>query len=158
LASAMGDEAKGGEDIHVSLSEVALAMLQRQRGQHERFVFTYRGNPVRQVNTRAWRAALRRAGIKEFRWHDLRHTWASWLIQNGTPLYDLQEMGGWKSLAMAARYAHLAPAQFKRHAAVVSSLLVDARPASGPRLCLPGLPGIQKDRPGTAEAAGKSSD
>ena len=124
----MGDKAKGGEDLHVSLSEVALAVLQRQRGRHERFVFTYRGNPVRQVNTRGWRAALRRAGITNFRWHDLRHTWASWLIQNGIPLYDLQEMGGWRSPAMVRRYAHLAPAQMTRHAAIVSRLLVGAGP------------------------------
>jgi hypothetical protein len=55
-------------------------------------VFTYAGNPVRYVNTKGWRNALKRAGIANFRWHDL--TWASWLVQNGTPLYDLQEMGG----------------------------------------------------------------
>ncbi len=117
------DQAKGGDDIHVSLSEVALAVLQRQRGKHERFVFTYLEKPIKQVNTKAWRAALKRAGIENFRWHDLRHTWASWLIQNGTPLYDLQEMGGWKSAAMVRRYAHLAPAQMARHAAVVGGLL-----------------------------------
>jgi integrase len=68
-------------------------------------------------------SALKRASITDFRWHDLRHTWASWLIQNGTPLYDLQEMGGWKSAAMVRRYAHLAPAQMARHAAVVDGLL-----------------------------------
>lgn len=119
------DQTKNGEDIHVSLSEVALAVLRRQHGKHERFVFTYRGNPIRQVNTRAWRAALRRAGIEDFRWHDLRHTWASWLVQHGTPLYDLQEMGGWKSTAMVRRYAHHAPAQMARNAEVVGRLLMD---------------------------------
>jgi integrase len=50
--------------------------------------------PIRYVNTKAWRNALKRAGIADFHWHDLRHTWASWLIQHGTPLYDLKEMGG----------------------------------------------------------------
>lgn len=144
----MGDQAKGGEDLHVSLSEVAVAVLQRQLGRHERCVFTYRGNPVRQVNTRGWRAALRRAGIRDFRWHDLRHTWASWLIQNGTPLYDLQEMGGWKSPAMVRRYAHLAPAQMARHAAVVGSLLAEARPGNG-TLPHPLVPRVApKDEPG----------
>jgi integrase len=126
----LGDQAKAGEDLHVSLSEVALAVLRRERGMHERFVFTYRGTPIKQVNTRGWRAALRRAGIENFRFHDLRHTWASWLVQNGTPLYDLQEMGGWKSAAMVRRYAHLAPAQMARHAAVVGSLLATVKPES----------------------------
>nr|WP_279337583.1 tyrosine-type recombinase/integrase [Solimicrobium silvestre] len=54
---------------------------------------------------------------------DLRHTWASWLVQNGTPMYDLQEMGGWKPAEMVRRYAHLAPAQMAKHADVVGSLL-----------------------------------
>jgi len=117
------DEAKGDEDIHISLSDLALEVLERQRGKHPERVFTYEGNPIRYVNTKAWRNALKRAGIADFRWHDLRHTWASWLIQNGTPLYDLQEMGGWKSAAMVRRYAHLAPAHMARHAAVVDGLL-----------------------------------
>jgi hypothetical protein len=80
-------------------------------------VFTYAGNPVRYVNTKGWRNALKRAGIANFRWHDL--TWASWLVQNGTPLYDLQEMGGSKSAEMVRRYAHLAPAQMARHVAAI---------------------------------------
>lgn len=117
------DEAKGGEDIHVSLCDLAADVLERQRGKHSERVFTYEGNPIKYVNTKAWRNALKRAGITDFRWHDLRHTWASWLIQNGTPLYDLQEMGGWKSAAMVRRYAHLAPAHMARHAAVVDGLL-----------------------------------
>ena len=44
-------------------------------------------------------------------------------MQNGTPLYDLQEMGGWQSSEMVRRYAHLAPANLSRHAEVVSSIL-----------------------------------
>jgi integrase len=58
------------------------------------------------TTTKAWQAALHRAGIRDFRWHDLRHTWASWHVQNGTPLYALQELGGWESPEMVRRYAH----------------------------------------------------
>lgn len=118
-----GDKAKGKEDIHVSLSQLAVGLLQRRLGKHKDYVFTYAGKPIHQVNTRAWRSALKRAGIENFRWHDLRHTWASWLVQNGTPMYDLQEMGGWKSVEMVRRYAHLAPAHMAKHAEVVGNLL-----------------------------------
>jgi integrase len=59
------------------------------------------------VNTKAWRQVLQRAKIKDFRWHDLRHTWASWHVQAGTPLHVLQELGGWESVEMVRRYAHL---------------------------------------------------
>jgi integrase len=126
-----GDKAKGKEDIHVSLSELSMEVLQAQLGKHPQSVFTYGGKPIGQVNTKAWRSALQRVGIENFRWHDLRHTWASWLVQNGTPLYDLQEMGGWKSAEMVRRYAHLAPAQMARHAAVVGALLHDTNTAQG---------------------------
>jgi len=124
-----GDEAKGKEDIHISLSQFSIDLLQRQVGKHAERVFTYAGRPVGQVNTRAWRSALKRAGIENFRWHDLRHTWASWLVQNGAPLYDVQEMGGWKSAEMVRRYAHLAPAQLAKHAAIVGDLLCDTSTA-----------------------------
>jgi hypothetical protein len=50
---------------------------------------------------------LKACGIEDFRWHDLRHTWASWLRQNDVPTWVLQELGGWKSEAMVRRYAHM---------------------------------------------------
>ena len=51
---------------------------------------------------------MNRAGITNFRWHDLRHTWASWHVQAGIPLHVLQELGGWQSVEMVKVYAHLA--------------------------------------------------
>ena len=59
--------------------------------------------------TKAFKAALDRAGIENFHWHDLRHTFATWHRQAGTPTYELQKLGGWKTGAMVERYAHLAP-------------------------------------------------
>ena len=45
---------------------------------------------------------------REFRWHDLRHTWASWHVQRGTRLQELMELVGWSSYEVVLRYAHLA--------------------------------------------------
>lgn len=71
------------------------------------------------INTRSWRKALKRAGITNFRWHDLRHTWASWLVQRRVPLFVLQELGGWQSAEMVRRYAHLSPSVNARYAAEI---------------------------------------
>lgn len=117
------DQAKGGKDIHVSLNATALQVLEKRVGIHPKFVFTYKDKPIRQVSTKAWYKALKRAGIENFRWHDLRHTWASWLAQGGVPLNVLQEMGAWQSTEMVRRYAHLAPEKFGSHAAVVDNML-----------------------------------
>jgi len=100
---------KNGRPHAVPLNEIALAVLQKQIGKHKEYVFTFRGNPVANVSTKAWWAALERAGIENFRWHDLRHTFATWHRQAGTPTHELQRLGGWKTLAMVERYAHIAP-------------------------------------------------
>ena len=52
------------------------------------------------------RAKAKAGAVPGLRWHDLRHAWASWLAQDGTPLLALQELGGWQSSAMVRRYAH----------------------------------------------------
>lgn len=80
------DQAKARKAIAVSLNAVALALVLKQRGIHATHVFSYRGKPITQVSTKAWYGALRRPGIENFRWHDLRHTWARWHVQSGTPL------------------------------------------------------------------------
>jgi integrase len=90
--------------------------LHRQIGKHETRVFTYFGKPVARANNHAWRKALVRAEITNFRWHDLRHTWASRHVRSGTPLHVLMALGGWSSYEMVLRYAHLAPQHLAEHA------------------------------------------
>ena len=102
-------QSKNRKPISVPLNATALAVLRRQLGKHPERVFTFRGRPLAWGNTLAWRKALKRAGIENFRWHDLRHTWASWHRQAGTPTHELQRLGGWRSSVMVERYAHLAP-------------------------------------------------
>ena len=101
------DQAKARRAIAVPLNAEVIQLLRKWIGKHPTHVFSFRGTPIRQVSTHAWYMALERAGISDFRWHDLRHTWASWHVQQGTPLFALQELGGWESPEMVRRYAHL---------------------------------------------------
>ncbi len=117
------DQAKARQAIAIPLSPNAVQIIQEQIGKNKDYVFTYQGNQVKQVNTRAWRKALERAGIENFRWHDLRHTWASWHIQSGTPLHALQELGGWETTDMVRRYAHLSSQHLSSYAG--NSLKID---------------------------------
>ena len=84
---------------------------------------TYKGKPITNANTRAWREALIRAEIEDFRWHDLRHTWATWHRRAGTPTHELQRLGGWRTASMVERYAHLAPDHLAESAARLDGLV-----------------------------------
>ncbi|WGL99713.1 site-specific integrase [Arsenophonus sp. aPb] len=130
------DEAKGGKAIGVALNNTACKVLTGQIGKHHHWVFVHTeawhradGTPTEKVrkmrvdDNTAWKTGLRRAGIENFRFHDLRHTWASWLVQSGVPLSALQEMGGWESIDMVRRYAHLAPNHLTEHAKKIDALM-----------------------------------
>ena len=115
------DEAKGKKAFSVPLNSEAIDVLRQQIGKHDEFVFTYKGNPVKDANKRAFKNALKKAGIDNFRWHDLRHTWASWHVQAGTSLYTLQTLGGWQSIEMVQRYAHLSSDELAKDAERITS-------------------------------------
>lgn len=130
------DETKAGNAIGVPLNETACGILRKQQGLHKRWVFVhttpgYRSDgtktaAVRKMRTdsnRAWKGALKRAGISNFRFHDLRHTWASWLVQSGVSLLALKEMGGWETLEMVQRYAHLSAGHLTEHASKIDAII-----------------------------------
>lgn len=110
----------------VPLNADALAVLERRRGLHGNLVFTRAARPGRevakisQVDARMFERACRAIGIKDFHFHDLRHTWASWHVQAGTPLMVLKELGGWERIEMVQKYAHLAPTHLAAHAETVT--------------------------------------
>lgn len=97
----------------IPMSETLVAELQRLRRQRLGDMVFYRGR-----FRKALENAIRRAGIKDFRpHHDFRHTWASYMAMAGASLLELMEIGGWKSLKMVMRYAHLSPSHLQGAAA-----------------------------------------
>ena len=100
---------KNGTPRGVPLNHDAVKVLEEQVGKHQQFCFTYHGKPIRyEVSNKAWRNAVAKAGLGDLRFHDLRHTWASWHRQMGTSCDELKELGGWKSRSMVDRYARFA--------------------------------------------------
>jgi integrase/recombinase XerD len=94
----------------VPLSDRAVAILvasSRIAGSPHVFTNPQTGRRYRNLS-HSFRRACSLAGIKDFRWHDLRHTFASWHVQSGTDLYRVSRILGHSTLQMSARYAHLA--------------------------------------------------
>lgn len=115
-------DSKNGKALSIPLNAQALAVLLKQVGKHQQRVFTKSGKLIARANGKLWRNALKRAGIQDFRWHDLRHTWASWCVQNGITVFEVQHLGGWSSSRMVERYAHLSSSHLATAAARLPSV------------------------------------
>jgi integrase len=105
VAVVEADEAKAGQRIVVPLNQQARDLLASMPEPRTGRVW----GDLTRVWANTWEAACKRSGVPGFRFHDLRHTWASWHAMAGTPLSVLQELGGWHSHEMVQRYAHLSP-------------------------------------------------
>lgn len=116
-----GDQTKQKKPLGVPLNDAACAILEARRGIHKQYVFPNldTGLPYYKASNRAWYAALRKAKLKGFRWHDLRHTWASWAVMSGVRLEEVQRIGGWATAQMVQRYAHLSSEHLAEAAAKV---------------------------------------
>ena len=112
--------AKANNSRVVPLNSDALVVLAKwieHPKHHPDYVFSFRGRaPIKQLCTKAWRRACNASGLSGFRFHDLRHTWASWQVQAETPLKHLQKLGGPATMDMVMRYAHLAPGHLAQYA------------------------------------------
>ena len=123
---------KNEEPVHVPLNDAAVAALRvvHARGDGKGRVFQSKktGEPLE--NGKHWfEDAVILAGIKNFRWYDLRHTFASRLRMKGVALEDIADLLGHKSLTMTRRYAHLGPNKLHE----VVSLLKPSDPRSDTR-------------------------
>jgi integrase len=107
-------DTKNKERRLLPLAHYALQLMEEHnkvRNIASDLVFPSPSNPQKPWNSRsAWEAALKRANIDNFRFHDLRHSCASYLAMNGASLAEIAEVLGHKTLQMVKRYAHLSEA------------------------------------------------
>jgi integrase len=86
------------------------------------WVFTHKNGERVQYMQNGFQGACKRAGIEQFRVHDLRHTCASWMVQQGVPLMEVRDVLGHSSVEMTERYAHLAPEKLRSAVGVLDRL------------------------------------
>lgn len=96
------------------LSVTARSLLEgKYNSAKERDDYVFPGKEGQRRDTRSLQIsfcrALKRAGIEKFRFHDLRHTFATRLVQQGVGIYEVQKLGRWKNTCMVMRYAHHNP-------------------------------------------------
>jgi len=112
ILTVTGATAKSRRTRHIPLNREATSVLEAWRDltrRNEGLVFQNdAGERFDRVNT-SWRKLLKDAGIKDFRWHDMRHHFASWLVMGGVDLNSVRELLGHSDYSMTLRYAHLAP-------------------------------------------------
>lgn len=103
-----GEIMKNGRHLRIPLSSIAVDILRQQFGRSSEWVFPLvDGRPANEIPSKLWATATQRANLSDLRWHDLRHTWASLMRQQGLPLEVIQELGGWRDSRMVQRYSHL---------------------------------------------------
>jgi integrase len=107
--------AKNDKEYYVPMSDLVFETLSIWRGQSKRTDASDLVFPSPKTHKKmgscdsAWDGLLKKAGIENFRWHDMRHDFASQLVMEGVDLNTVRELMGHADLKMTLRYAHLAP-------------------------------------------------
>jgi len=113
---------KGEKPREIPVSDDARALfkdIRRREGLRSKYVFTYQGKPIADNVKNGFKSALKKADIKNFRFHDLRHTFASHFVMRGGDLKTLQEILDHADIKTTMRYAHLS----KQHKANAINLV-----------------------------------
>ncbi len=118
---------KNNKDRFVPFNKEMIELFEKltHEKRHPYFVFVgERGKPIKSVK-KPFETAMQRAGIVNFRFHDLRHTFASYFMMRGGDLLTLKEFLGHSSMKMVERYAHLAPGHKVRQINNLSGIFSD---------------------------------
>lgn len=109
IAVVTHDKAKSGKSRALPLNHDAMQLLNAHKENPHEYVFvrTSTHHRISDIDRRDFRNACEKIGEPDLHFHDLRHTWASWHVQAGTPLFTLKEMVRWETLEMVRKYAHL---------------------------------------------------
>jgi integrase len=131
---------KNGERRSVPLSRTLrtiLEQLRQQRTEGEHIFRTRRGGRYVSAAT-TFKKAVERAGLTNFRFHDLRHTFASRLVMGGQDIRTVQELLGHKSITMTLRYSHLSPTHRAKAVAILDRLSEEIAAAAVDTFWTPG--------------------
>ncbi|MFA4888315.1 MAG: site-specific integrase [Candidatus Omnitrophota bacterium] len=110
--------------------EVKTALIRVRKHPDSPFIFCNKeGKPYGDIK-KSFFTALKKAGIIQFHFHDLRYTFASHLVMSGVDLNTVRELMGHKSLAMTIRYSHLSPDHKRRAVDLLSHRIVKETPKS----------------------------
>ncbi len=96
---------KNREERLVILNHHARRIIEKCRGAHDQYVFTYRGKPLTRINGDGWQAAREKVNLPEVRVHDLKHTLGRRLRAAGVSFEDRQDLLGHKSLRITTHYS-----------------------------------------------------
>lgn len=124
---------KSGKPRHIALSDGAIALLRsvpRTPGVPWVFANPKTGKPFVSI-FQPWSTIRRKAGIPDVRLHDLRHSFASFLVSSGRSLYEVQTLLGHHDPKMTMRYAHLSPSALVQATSVVDGVMA-RQPAAFP--------------------------
>lgn len=128
-----GRHTKSGKRRSVPINKAArAAMLSRARFRAEHcpaspWVFCRQHGGRIEDARKGFLAACAKAGIEDFRFHDLRHTCAAWLVSVGVPLSEVRDLLGHCSVVMTERYAHLAPERVRSAVAMLDEVIEESR-------------------------------
>ncbi len=128
-------ETNEGRDAYMT-NEVTKLLKSKKSGNHQDLIFPSRVGKVRHEISEAYVRAVKKLGFNEgiadrrhrVTFHTLRHTFASWLAIQGTPILEIKELLGHKNLSMTERYAHLIPDQKRESVRLLEENYIQNQP------------------------------